>query len=936
MLTHRIARHAASQGVLLPALEPPFHVGLAGSLRIDGEIPLVLTNSARNALYASGAVLDQLLNEAGQVLTAVQLKDTRGAPPLEPLLAGEALPDGYALLLTAAGWRFIVLPAEGCLRVVNAVQGDPAPPAFALLLISRFRVGPVSSFDPLPVFRQIAGQLQLRRMLPEVSAEHEADRAFLLRYRRYLEAVRDNARQERPEVSYELVSRVPIRLAIVGERWPAAFTRPRVQIELPTYGGQSRRVDVSGLDDDQSTLIVDDADADEMILEQGVARVADPTAPLRRMLESLQALAEGHREEYLRLLDVIRRAEKLGHVSRSGAMFPRIGAPSAENRRQHEAVAMALACPDLCLVHGPPGTGKTTVICELIRQLVANGQRILLVAPTNVALDNVLERIGHERGIFALRLGHLDKVDERLVHYLVHLREASLRAQLIAGLGEALQDADPRDAVVQVQQAFRDEIEHTRGLGDLLLLNANLICATPIGIAMTPAFRTPEPIFDVMIMDEAGKATLTEFLVPATRAKRWVLVGDERQLPPYVDLDELTAITRVRVKRSEGDQDTFEAFDEERLQYLAGMLRRHFDERMHPDESRRIRVWGGLLAAVFDEDDEGVDALCRIPPHIDRWREIGRQYAETGMLPEELAGVELVAPGAFALRARLLAELLEMQEVAMTGAFEFLRSLPASRVVGLNHQYRMRPELAAFSARCVYPQGYHSAESTHALHLPIPTLEKPSIWIDTALQPLAERYEYPRDREWQGGDYHNLLEVDVVREVIEHCIAWAEQGWRIDARGRERAFEIGVVSFYFEQARRLRDALGSLLEPERGDGPSRWRLRAPRPAANGAAIEIHVSVVDRFQGQEKDVMIISGTRSNPKRLRGHVNNLNRLNVAATRARYKRIFVGDASTLVRQGDDPQARMDLLTELFRDSEHKQIWGRRLSRPSRGAQR
>lgn len=935
MLTHRIARHAASQGVPLPALDPPFHVGLAGSLRIDGEIPLALTSSARNALQASGVAIEQLLHEAGHVLTAVQVKDTRGAAPLEPLLAASQLPDGYALLITAAGWRFILRPAEGCLLVVNAVQGDPAPAAFALLLIARFRVGPVSSFAPLLVFRQIAGQLQLRRLVLELSGEHEADRVFLLRYRRYLEAVRDNARQERPEASYELVSRDPVRLAIVDERWPAAFTRPRAQIELPTYGDRPRRVDVSGLDDDQSTLIVDDADSDEMILERGIARVADPTGPLRRMLEALQALAEGHHEDYLRLLDVIRRPEKLGDLPRSGATFRHLGAPSAENARQHEAVAMALACRDLCLIHGPPGTGKTTVICELIRQLVTRGERILLVAPTNVALDNVLERIGHERGVFALRLGHLDKVDERLAHYLVHRREASLRAQLAADLGEALQGVDPRDAVAQVQQGFRDEILQTKGLGDLLLINANLICATPIGIAMTPAFRLPEPIFDVMIMDEAGKATLTELLVPATRAKRWVLVGDDRQLAPYVDVDELAAVARVRVQRSEVDEDASGAFGEDRLQYLAGMLRRHFEERMHPDESRRTRVWGDLLAAIFDEDG-AIDALCHIPPRMDRWREIGRQYAERNVLPEELAGVELAEPGSFASRARLLAELVEMQEVAMTGAFEFLRSLPASRVVGLDHQHRMRPELAAFSARCVYSQGYHSARSTRDLDLPIPTLENPSIWIDTALQPPEERYEQPRDREWRGGGYHNPLEVDVVREVLEHCIAWAEQGWRPEARGRERAFEIGVVSFYFEQARRLRDALWPVLKAEPGDGPSRWRRRAPRPAANGAAIEIHVSVVDRFQGQEKDVMILSGTRSNPKGLRGHVNNLNRLNVAATRARYKRIFVGDSSTLVRQGGERQVRMDLLTELFLGSERKQIWGRRLSRPSRGGRR
>ncbi|MDI3284244.1 AAA domain-containing protein [Polyangium sp. 15x6] len=941
MLTHRIIRYAASQGLALPALQGPFRVGLAGTLRIDVEIPLALTDRARSVLAEVGVSADALLN-AGDVVAAVQLRDHRGQAPLDPLVTQGtgAVPEGYALLLEASGFLFILKPAQGCFLVVHAAQAQRATSTHGLLLIARYRVATVPSFDPAAVLRQVAVQLRLRRVMPDLSREHEADRTFLLRYRRYLEALRDHGQQVRPEARYQLVSRVPLRLVVEGERWPAAFGRPRTRIEIPTHAGKLRYVEVAGLDDEQAVLSTEEGDPEEEVLDQGTARIADSMAPIRRMLEALAALAEGQHDAYLRLLDVLRRPDALPDLRPSGASFPRLGAPNAENMRQHEAVAMALDCTDLCLVHGPPGTGKTTVICEIVRQLVAKGQRILLVAPTNVALDNVLERIGKERGIVAIRLGDPEKVsDDRLLEFVVHRREASLRAQLARELDQSLAGADPRDAVVTVQQAFRDEIAGANGLGDLLLLNANLVCATPIGIAMTRAFRDPEPVFDVMIMDEAGKATLTELLVPATRAKRWVLVGDHLQLAPYVDIDELTAVARMRAERADGEGRSELALEPGRMKYVAGMLRRQFEERMHPDEARKQKVFRDLLEGVFDESDEVLDGLSRGPANADRFRDMARQYAEGGVLPDELVDMSLQEPGLFASRARLLAELLEMQDVAMTSAFEFLQRLPRSRSVRLNWQHRMFPELAAFSGRCVYTDedGYHSGADTRRLVMPIPSLEKPSIWIDTAFCPPADRYEYPRNTDWVGGNYSNPLEVDIAVEAVEHCIAWAERSFREDHRGQTRALEIGVVSFYFEQARQLRDALARLLaRPPNEPGRPRWRGQALRRTASGAPIELHVSVVDRFQGQEKDIMVISGTRSNPKGIRGHVNNFNRMNVAATRGRYKRIFIGDTSTLVHRRNGMRPDGDLLVELFKSSEHKQGWGQRIAGKGRGGAR
>ncbi len=128
------------------------------------------------------------------------------------------------------------------------------------------------------------------------------------------------------------------------------------------------------------------------------------------------------------------------------------------------------------------------------------------------------------------------------------------------------------------------ESKGKRYLENLAIQQANLVCGTTIGIAR---YEPPidEPIdFDVLIIDEASKATVMEFLVPAVRAKKWILVGDHRQLPPYVDEQEI----RIYVQRffekqdennDEKDDNEVTIYDE-RTNNLIASLRR-FHEEMH-------------------------------------------------------------------------------------------------------------------------------------------------------------------------------------------------------------------------------------------------------------------------------------------------------------------------------------------------------------------
>ena len=79
------------------------------------------------------------------------------------------------------------------------------------------------------------------------------------------------------------------------------------------------------------------------------------------------------------------------------------------NASQREAVRFALTAEDAAIIHGPPGTGKTTTVVELIRQITLRGQRVLAVAPSNLAVDNMLERLV-ANGEKAIRLGHPARV----------------------------------------------------------------------------------------------------------------------------------------------------------------------------------------------------------------------------------------------------------------------------------------------------------------------------------------------------------------------------------------------------------------------------------------------------------------------------------------------------------------------------------------------
>jgi DNA replication ATP-dependent helicase Dna2 len=188
--------------------------------------------------------------------------------------------------------------------------------------------------------------------------------------------------------------------------------------------------------------------------------------------------------------------------------------PADLNTRQRLALERALAAHDYALVQGPPGTGKTRVVAEIARQAIARGDRVLVAAFTNQAVDNVLRRLiaDGEHGI--VRLGHELSIAPDLQRY--RLAE---RSQERLGL------ADP-------QALEPGQLRET-------LRQARLVAATAATWSAERYDDAGELLrFDLALIDEASQLTIPALFGALRFASRFVLIGDERQLPPLVVSEE--------------------------------------------------------------------------------------------------------------------------------------------------------------------------------------------------------------------------------------------------------------------------------------------------------------------------------------------------------------------------------------------------------------
>jgi superfamily I DNA and/or RNA helicase len=216
------------------------------------------------------------------------------------------------------------------------------------------------------------------------------------------------------------------------------------------------------------------------------------------------------------------------------------------NASQREAVAFALAAADVGVIHGPPGTGKTTTVIEVIRQAVARGEKVLACAASNLAVDNLLERLV-ACGERAIRLGHparvLKELQEHTLDLLVDAHpDVEVARRLIREANMLRDRADrftrakpPPGAKQQMRAEARELIADARRIesqvAEHLLGSAAVVCATLTGIDDS---LLGDRTFDLVVIDEASQATEPACWIPLLRAGRVVLAGDHCQLPPTI------------------------------------------------------------------------------------------------------------------------------------------------------------------------------------------------------------------------------------------------------------------------------------------------------------------------------------------------------------------------------------------------------------------
>lgn len=262
----------------------------------------------------------------------------------------------------------------------------------------------------------------------------------------------------------------------------------------------------------------------------------------RRLREGLARLSSPARGPANRLREVLFGLRDPAFVAR----IPLDPRDSSLDSSQREAVAFALSAQDLALIHGPPGTGKTTAAVEVIRQTVARGERVLACAASNLAVDGLVERLARA-GVRVVRLGHPARLLPAVVEHSLDALVEQADGTRIAGKARrelAAAQRKLRRAVAWTERrALREDVSRlrreTRALEDRaireVLDGAEVVLATSTG-AGDSILEGSE--FDLVLLDEAAQALEAACWIPILRGKKVVLVGDHKQLPPTIKSQE--------------------------------------------------------------------------------------------------------------------------------------------------------------------------------------------------------------------------------------------------------------------------------------------------------------------------------------------------------------------------------------------------------------
>ena len=524
---------------------------------------------------------------------------------------------------------------------------------------------------------------------------------------------------------------------------------------------------VNYVDGDRMVITVPDSapllDLQQATEEIGIQLSFDETS-YKLMFEALDRTmkAKNNRLAYLR--DLFYSHQKAAKFTFEPMRFPWL------NPTQEKAVNEVLWAKDVAIVHGPPGTGKTTTLVEAINETLMRESQVLVCAQSNMAVDWISEKLV-DRGVNVLRIGNPTRVNDKMLGFTYERRfEAHPDYPQLWAIRKAIREL--RKNRKKGSESYHQKLERLKSrateleirINSELLGEARVIACTLVG----SAHRLLEGMkFGTLFIDEAAQALEAACWIPMRRASRVILAGDHCQLPPTVK-----SIAALR----------------------AGL--------------------GKTLMERIAENKPEVVTLLKI-------------------------------------------------------------------------QYRMNEEIMRFSSDWFYHGEVESAPQIK--YRSILEDDSPIMWIDTSNeenQVTIEGDDVVSGEKRDDMNFHeqfvgesfgriNKAEADLTLLTLAEYLT--QVGKR---RVLEESIDVGIISPYRAQVQYLK----RLLKKYEFFKPYR-RL-------------ISVNTVDGFQGQERDVILISLVRSNDEGQIGFLKDLRRMNVAMTRARMKLIILGDKSTMTK--------------------------------------
>ena len=524
---------------------------------------------------------------------------------------------------------------------------------------------------------------------------------------------------------------------------------------------------VNYVDGDRMVITVPDSapllDLQQATEEIGIQLSFDETS-YKLMFEALDRTmkAKNNRLAYLR--DLFYSHQKAAKFTFEPMRFPWL------NPTQEKAVNEVLWAKDVAIVHGPPGTGKTTTLVEAINETLMRESQVLVCAQSNMAVDWISEKLV-DRGVNVLRIGNPTRVNDKMLGFTYERRfEAHPDYPQLWAIRKAIREL--RKNRKKGSESYHQKLERLKSrateleirINSELLGEARVIACTLVG----SAHRLLEGMkFGTLFIDEAAQALEAACWIPMRRASRVILAGDHCQLPPTVK-----SIAALR----------------------AGL--------------------GKTLMERIAENKPEVVTLLKI-------------------------------------------------------------------------QYRMNEEIMRFSSDWFYHGEVESAPQIK--YRSILEDDSPITWIDTSNeenQVTIEGDDVVSGEKRDDMNFHeqfvgesfgriNKAEADLTLLTLAEYLT--QVGKR---RVLEESIDVGIISPYRAQVQYLK----RLLKKYEFFKPYR-RL-------------ISVNTVDGFQGQERDVILISLVRSNDEGQIGFLKDLRRMNVAMTRARMKLIILGDKSTMTK--------------------------------------